>query len=84
MGCMAYQEWFKDKLYLNGLFLGRVMKMLKIYHSGTLKTMMMQIMCTHVCKWKNEICWNCSRNGGRGLKENGGGGEFNYDMFDIL
>jgi hypothetical protein len=22
--------------------------------------------------------------GGRGIKENGGGGEFNYDIFDIL
>jgi hypothetical protein len=22
-----------------------------------------QILCTHVCKWKNETCWNYSRNG---------------------
>jgi hypothetical protein len=29
---------------------------------------MMQILCTHVCKWKNETCWNCSRNGVRGNK----------------
>jgi hypothetical protein len=26
-------------------------------------------LCTHVCKRKNETCWNCFRNGGR--KENG-------------
>jgi hypothetical protein len=25
----------------------------------------MQIMCTRVCKWKNEASWNCSRNGGK-------------------
>jgi hypothetical protein len=23
------------------------------------------ILCTQVCKWKNETCWNSSRNGGR-------------------
>jgi hypothetical protein len=43
-----------------------------------------QILCTHVLKWKNSICCNYSRNGGGGLRENGGGGEFNYDIFDIL
>jgi hypothetical protein len=31
-------------------------------------------MCTHVCKCKNDTCWNHSRNlGGVGDKENGGG-----------
>jgi hypothetical protein len=29
---------------------------------------------------ENEICGNYSRNGGEGLKENGGGGEFNYEI----
>jgi hypothetical protein len=24
-----------------------------------------QILCTRVCKWKNETCWKYSRNGGR-------------------
>jgi hypothetical protein len=24
-----------------------------------------QIMYTHVCKWKDDNCWNCSRNQGR-------------------
>jgi hypothetical protein len=37
---------------------------------------MMQILCPHVCKWKSVICRNDSRNGG--------GGEFTYDIFDIL
>jgi hypothetical protein len=40
-----------------------------------------QILCTHVCKWKNDICWNYSRNGE--VKENGGKGEIKYDIFDI-
>jgi hypothetical protein len=26
----------------------------------------------------------CFRNGGRGIKENDGGSEFKYDVFDIL
>jgi hypothetical protein len=43
---------------------------------------MVQILCTHVCKWKNEICGNYSRNGG--VKENDGGGKFKYDIFDTL
>jgi hypothetical protein len=33
-----------------------------------------QIVCSHVCKCKTDTCWNCFRNGGRGIKENGGGG----------
>jgi ferredoxin-like protein FixX len=31
-----------------------------------------KILCTHVCKWKNDIHWNYSSNGG-GMKENSGG-----------
>jgi hypothetical protein len=27
---------------------------------------MMEILCTHACKRKNESHWNCSRNGGGG------------------
>jgi hypothetical protein len=27
---------------------------------------MMQILCTHACKWKNDICWNWFRNVGDG------------------
>jgi hypothetical protein len=45
---------------------------------------MVEILCTHVCKWKNETYWNCSGMGGGGLKENDGEGKFNYDVFDIL
>jgi hypothetical protein len=32
----------------------------------------------------NNTCSNCSRNGGKWLKKNGGEGEFEYDIFDIL
>jgi hypothetical protein len=39
----------------------------------------------YTCKWKNETCGNYSRNEKRGgIKENDGGGEFKYDIFDIL
>jgi hypothetical protein len=31
---------------------------------GGRKVNMVQILCTHVCKWKNETCGNYSRNGG--------------------
>jgi hypothetical protein len=43
-----------------------------------------QTLCAHVCKWINNTCWNYSRKGEGGIKENDGGGEFKYDMFDIL
>jgi hypothetical protein len=29
---------------------------------------MVQILCTHVCKCKNDACRNCSRNGRREIK----------------
>jgi hypothetical protein len=35
-------------------------------------------MCTHVCKHKNDTCWNYYKMGVRGMKENGWGGEFMY------
>jgi hypothetical protein len=40
---------------------------------------MVQILCKRLCKWKNENCWNYSRNGERGIKGTDGGDEFNYD-----
>jgi hypothetical protein len=33
--------------------------------NGGQRVNMVEIFFTHVCKWKNETCWNCSRNGGR-------------------
>jgi hypothetical protein len=43
-----------------------------------------QILCTYVCKWKNDTCWNYSRNEGGAIKENDRWGRFKYDIFDIL
>jgi hypothetical protein len=41
---------------------------------GCRRVNMVRIPCTHVCKWKNEICWNYSRHRGEGrIKENDGG-----------
>jgi hypothetical protein len=52
---------------------------------GYRKLNILQMLCTHVCKWKNETCWNYSRNGGKeGIKENNGGDEFKYDIFGML
>jgi hypothetical protein len=39
---------------------------------------MVGILCTHVCKWKNETCFRIR---GRRIKENDGGDVFNYDIF---
>jgi hypothetical protein len=41
-------------------------------------------MCTYVNKCKNDTCWNYSNNLGGGMKENGWGDEFMYDIFDTL
>jgi hypothetical protein len=38
---------------------------------GWRRVNMMEMFSTHVCKWKNEISWNYSRNGGV-IKENDG------------
>jgi hypothetical protein len=47
---------------------------------GCTRVNIVETLCIHVCKWKNETCCNYSRNGGRGTKENDGGSEFNYDI----
>jgi hypothetical protein len=39
-----------------------------------------EILYTHIQKWKNETCWSYSWNAGGELKENNTGGEFNYDI----
>jgi hypothetical protein len=39
---------------------------------------MVDILCTHARKWKNEtLGWR----EGKGLKENGGGCKFNHEIF---
>jgi hypothetical protein len=38
---------------------------------------MLEVLCTHVWKWSNETCWNCSKKGEGETKENDGGGESN-------
>jgi hypothetical protein len=45
---------------------------------------MVQILCAHVCKWKMIPVETIPGMGGRRIKENGGEGEFNYDIFDTL
>jgi hypothetical protein len=42
---------------------------------GCRRVNMVQILCTHVCKWKNE-----TRNREGRIKENDRGGEFKYDI----
>jgi hypothetical protein len=56
----------------------------KVLKTDALENNMVQTLWTHVCKWKISTCWNYSRNGVGGIKENGGGGEFKYGIFDIL
>jgi hypothetical protein len=46
---------------------------------------MVQIPCTHVCKWKDDTYVETIPGvGERGIKENDGEGEFKCDIFNIL
>jgi hypothetical protein len=45
---------------------------------------MVQILCTHECKWKKIPVETVSRMGKGLIKENDGGSEFKYDIFDTL
>jgi hypothetical protein len=45
---------------------------------------MAQILCTNVCKWKNETFETFPDMRVRGIKENDGGGKFKYNVFEIL
>jgi hypothetical protein len=42
-----------------------------------------QLLHTHESKQGKDTCWNYFWNG-EVMKENGGSGEFKYDMFDII
>jgi hypothetical protein len=44
---------------------------------GCSKSNMVEILCTHVWKWKNKTHQNYCKNRGWEIKENDGGGEFN-------
>jgi hypothetical protein len=41
---------------------------------------MEEMLCIHICKWKDETCWNYSRNEGKEDKATDGGGEFICDI----
>jgi hypothetical protein len=43
-----------------------------------------QIMCTHVCKCKNDTCEKVQGIRRGWIKESSGGGEFKYNLFDTL
>jgi hypothetical protein len=45
---------------------------------------MVQRVYTHVCKYKNDTCQNCSRNGEKGMKESSERGKFMYDIRYIV
>jgi hypothetical protein len=45
---------------------------------------MAQILCTHACKWKNDIVETIPGMRGEGMRKNDEGGEFRYDIFHIL
>jgi hypothetical protein len=46
---------------------------------------MVQILCTHKCKWKKTCLLRLLQEWGEErIKENGGGDEFKYDIFDIF
>jgi hypothetical protein len=43
-----------------------------------------KILCTHVCKWKNDTFETIPGMGEGRIKENDGGGRLKYDISDIL
>jgi hypothetical protein len=45
---------------------------------------MVEIFCTHVCKWKMRPVETIPGMEGRGIKENDDGGELNYEKFQEL
>jgi hypothetical protein len=51
---------------------------------GCRRVNMEQLLCTYVCKWKIIPVETSMGMGERGIKENDGEGEFNYDIFGIL
>jgi hypothetical protein len=51
---------------------------------GCKRVNMVKILCTHECKWKKIPVATSSQIGGWEIKESGEGGEFKYDIFDIL
>jgi hypothetical protein len=48
------------------------------------KVNMVKILCTHVFKWKMIPVETIPRMGRGRIKDNDGGGELNYDIFDTL
>jgi hypothetical protein len=55
----------------------------KVVGKGCRRVNKVKIVCTYVCKCKNDTCSNYSRKRGW-IKENGGGSEFKHDIFDTL
>jgi hypothetical protein len=51
---------------------------------GCRRMNIVQILCTHVCKWKMITIETTPGMGVGRIKENNRGGEFKYDIFDIL
>jgi hypothetical protein len=51
---------------------------------GCKRRNMVQILCTHVFKWSMRPVEIMLGVGQRRIKENGGGGELNYDIFYFL
>jgi hypothetical protein len=48
---------------------------------GCRRVNMVEILCTQVCKWRPV---KTIPGRGEGIKKNGGGGKFKYNIFDIL
>jgi hypothetical protein len=51
---------------------------------GNGRVNMVQILCTHVCNGKVRTVETIPGMEGGRIKKNDGGGEFKYDIFDIL
>jgi hypothetical protein len=66
--------------FKNGEQRGKISPVWGLVPAGSVKRVnTVEILPTHIWKWKNVTSWNYSRNGVREIKENDGEGEFNSD-----
>jgi hypothetical protein len=56
----------------------------EVVGKGGRKVNKVQVLCTHVCKCKNDTFRNYSKDGVGEMRENSGGNEFKYYIFDTF
>jgi hypothetical protein len=52
----------------------------RVYQEKCRSVIIVEILCTHACKWKTRLVETIPGMGKRRIKENHGGHEFKYDI----